>query len=144
MGLIPGWPPATESLYTIVPMALVVFLYYQFLGVREHGVGYLKQFTGGLPPSGLNPFLTIFLAGVAGLVFVIELIGHIFRPASLSLRLFGNMTGDHTLLSTTLTLAPIGAPMFAMMLGLLVSTIQALVFSLLTSVYIKLAVSHDH
>lgn len=143
-GLFPGWLPPTDQLNTNAAMALFVFFFYNGLGLKEHGFHYFKQFTGGLPPAGYSFGLTIVLSLIAGLVFVIETVGHIFRPASLSLRLWGNMNGDHILLSTVFDLAPWGVPMLALGLGLFVGLIQALVFSLLTTVYIKLAVSHDH
>lgn len=143
-GLLPGWLPPTDNLNTNLAMALSVFILYNVLGIKEHGFHYFKQFTGGLPAPGYGIGLTVFLTLIAGLVFVIEMIGHIFRPASLSLRLLGNMNGDHILLGTVSGLVPLFLPMAAMALGLFVGLIQALVFSLLTTVYIKLAVSHDH
>ncbi len=143
-GLFPGWLPATDSLNTNAAIAICVFVFYNTLGLKEHGFHYFKQFTGGLPPPGYGAGITIVLALIAGLVFVIETIGHIFRPLSLSFRLWGNMTGDHILLGTTSGLVPLILPIVAMALGLFVAVVQALVFSLLTTVYIKLAVSHDH
>jgi len=143
-GFLPGWLPPTESLNTAAAMAVSVFVFYNVLGLKEHGFHYFKQFTGGLPVPGYGIPLTIFLTLVAGLVFIIEMVGHIFRPVSLSLRLVGNITGDHILLGTVSELVPLVVPMLAMALGLFVGLIQALVFSLLTTVYIKLAVSHDH
>jgi F-type H+-transporting ATPase subunit a len=143
-GLLPGWLPPTESLYTNLAMAGFIFVFYNLLGLKEHGFHYFKQFTGGLPPSGYNIGLTLVLVGIAGLIIVIEVVGHVFRVASLSLRLFGNMYGDHTLLGTVSGLVPLIVPVGALALGMFVGLIQALVFSLLTTVYIKLAVSHDH
>jgi len=143
-GLIPGWLPPTENLNTNLAMALFVFTLYNILGIKEHGFGYIKQFTGGLPAPGYPMVMTLILSAVAILVFVIETMGHAFRPLSLSFRLWGNLNGDHILLGTVLDLVPWGLPIIAMTLGLLVGVIQALVFSLLTTVYIKLAVSHDH
>jgi F-type H+-transporting ATPase subunit a len=143
-GLIPGIPPATENLNTNLAVALLVFVFYQFLGFKEHGFGYLKQFTGGLPPAGMSAAMTVVLSAIAMLVLVIELVGHMFRPVSMSLRLWGNINGDHILFGTVMQLIPIGLPMAVLALGMFVGLIQAFVFSLLTTVYIKLAVSHDH
>lgn len=144
MGLIPGFLPPTDNINTNLAMALFMFVTYQFLGVKEHGIHYLKQFTGGLPPSGYPVVLTLVLTGIAGLMFVIELIGHAIRPLSLSLRLWGNINGDHTLVGVFLGITPLIVPVVFMILGVFVSFVQAFVFSLLSTVYIKLAVSHDH
>ena len=143
-GLVPGIPPATENLNTNLAVAILVFVFYQFLGFKEHGFGYLKQFTGGLPPSGMAPVMTVVMSLIAMLVLVIELVGHLFRPVSMSLRLWGNINGDHILFGTVMQLIPIGLPIAVLALGMFVGLIQAFVFSLLTTVYIKLAVSHDH
>ena len=144
MGMIPGFPPPTENLNTNFGIALCSFLSYQYFGIKEHGFHYLQQFTGGLPPKGYGFALTAFMVLVAGLIFVIEIIGHLIRPLSLSLRLWGNINGDHTLVGSVLDLVPLFVPIVAMVLGVLVCFIQSLVFSLLSAVYIKLAVSHDH
>ena len=78
------------------------------------------------------------------LLMVIELISHGARPFSLSLRLFGNISGDHQVLATFTSLVPIGVPVAFLGFGLLVAFIQAFVFTLLTAVYFGLATSHDH
>ena len=131
-GLIPGFIPATESLSNNLAMGLTVFLVYNIAGLREHGAHYIKQFTG--------PMMAI-----APLMLVIELIGHVFRPVSLSLRLMGNVFADHLLVGIFTTNAPyVLIPSALMFFGLLVALIQSFVFTVLTSVYISLAVSHDH
>lgn len=131
-GLIPGFIPATESLSNNLAMGLTVFLVYNFAGLKEHGAHYIKQFTG--------PMLAI-----APLMLVIELIGHVFRPVSLSLRLMGNIFADHLLVGIFTSNFPhILIPSALMFFGLLVAMIQSFVFTLLTSIYISLAVSHDH
>lgn len=144
MGLIPGVPPPTQDINNNLAMALSVFVLYQFFGFNEHGISYLKQFTGGLPPKGYGLGITLVLSLIAILMVGIELIGHIIRPVSLSLRLWGNINGDHTLVGVFLGIVPLLVPVVFMVLGVFVSTVQALVFSLLTTVYLKLAVSHDH
>lgn len=131
-GLIPGFVPATENLNTNLAMGLTVFLVYNFVGFKEHGAHYLKQFAG--------PMLAI-----APLMFVIELISHLFRPVSLSLRLMGNIFADHLMLGIFTSTAPhIIIPSALMFFGLLVALVQSFVFTLLTGIYIALAVSHDH
>lgn len=131
LGVIPGFLPPTDNINTNAACALTVFGAYNYYGFREHGIKYLKQFTG--PIFWLAP-----------LMFFIELFSHLFRPFSLSVRLFGNIFGDHLVLSIFSGLVPLIVPIAFMILGIAVSLIQAFVFSLLSSVYIALAVSHEH
>lgn len=131
LGIVPGCEPATGNINTNLGMALVVFLVYNYYGFKEHGIKYLKQFAG--PVLWLAP-----------LMFVIEMLSHMFRPLSLSIRLFGNMFGDHMVLAIFADLVPLLVPMIFIVLGIVVSLIQAFVFSVLATVYIALAVSHDH
>lgn len=131
-GLIPGFVPATENLSNNLAIGTMVFLIYNFAGFREHGIHYMKQFTG--------PMLAL-----APIMLIIELVGHMFRPVSLSLRLMGNIFADHLLVGIFTSNAPyVLVPSALMFFGLLVALIQGFVFTLLTSVYISLAVSHDH
>ncbi len=131
MGLIPGFPPATESMSTNLAMGFTVFLVYNFAGIKSNGIGYLKHFLG--PVWWLAPLLLL-----------IELISHVVRPISLSLRLYGNIFGDHLVLSVFSSLVPIVLPSLLLFFGLLVATLQSFVFTLLTSIYISIATSHDH
>lgn len=131
VGLIPGMTPATENINMSFAMGVFVFLVYNFMGFKENGLGYLKHFAG--PIWWLAPFL-----------FVLELISHIVRPFSLGLRLANVMMGDHTVVSVFLDMAPIGAPLPFYLMGMLVSFIQAFVFTLLSMVYIAIATAHDH
>lgn len=133
LGLIPGFIPPTANLYTNAACAIIVFLYYNYQGFKEHGFGYLKHFAGPL----------IYLAP---LMFVIEIISHLFRPFSLTVRLYGNISGDHTVLAifSSLVPYPVIYPVVFMFLGLMVALIQAFVFATLSTVYIGLAVSHEH
>jgi len=136
MGLVPGLAPPTSNLNTSLACSVVVFVTYNIAGLRAHGIGYLKHFLGPI-------------WFIAPLMLVIELIGHAFRPISLGVRLGGNMTGDHMVvgmfgeLATGLLGIPFLLPVPFLFLGLLVSVIQTLVFCLLTTIYISLAVSHD-
>jgi len=131
-GLVPGFIPTTESLNTNLAMGLMVFFVYNYAGFKEHRLHYLKQFAG--------PMLAI-----APLMLTIELISHLFRPVSLSLRLMGNIFADHLMLGIFTSTAPhILIPSALMFFGLLVSLVQSFVFTLLTGIYISLAVSHDH
>ena len=132
LGLVPGMTPATDNINTTIALGIFVFFVYNFLGLKEHGILYLKQFLG--------PLLIL-----APLMVVIELMSHFVRPMSLGLRLQGNMMGDHTVLSLFLNLAPYyGLPVIFYGLGLFVCFMQAFVFTMLTMIYVSLAISHDH
>lgn len=139
MGLVPGLAPPTSNLNTSLAPAIMVFIVYNVAGIREHGfVNYLKHFMG-----------PVFW--IAPLMVLIELVGHAFRPISLGVRLTGNMTGDHMVLGSFGDLAsgifsvPALLPIPFLALGTMVCTIQTLVFCLLSTVYIALAVEHsDH
>ena len=137
-GLVPGFLPPTDSVNTNGAAALSVFILYHAAGIRSTGLAYAKHFWA---PPGLAIYLAIPIGIVLG---AIELFSHAFRPVTLSLRLYGNISGDHTVFASFLSLVPIGVPIVFLLFGLLVSTVQAFVFTLLTSVYIALATSHDH
>lgn len=131
MALVPGFGVPTTTLKTNLGIALLVFLWTHVCGVREHGAGYFKHFLGPLPL-------------LAPLMLPIELISHVARPASLALRLMGNMAADHKVVFTFFTLVPLLVPVPFLILGLLVSVVQTLVFCLLSMVYISMAEAHDH
>jgi len=131
VGLIPGVKMPTDSISFNMGLAALVFILYNFWGIREVGlVHYLKHMCGPV-------------WWIAPLLFVIEVISHFIRPAALTLRLYGNMTRDHLAIAvfTKLTGAPI--PVIFYLLGTFVCLIQAFVFTLLTMVYIRLAVVHE-
>jgi F-type H+-transporting ATPase subunit a len=133
IGLIPGFLPPTEHLSTTLALGVFSFIYYNVKGCKEQGtLNYLKHFAGPL-------------WYLAVLIFPIELISNAIRPLSLALRLKSNMMGDHLVLSIFSGLAPFLVPIIFMILGILVSFIQAYVFTVLSMVYISLATSHhDH
>lgn len=139
MALIPGSAVPTSNFNTNVAMAVTVFFMYHFFGIREHGIlKYLAHFMG--PLEGPIKYI------MAPLMIPIELISHFARPLSLSLRLLGNMFGDHTVFAVFMGLValPLIYPLPFLGLGLLVCVVQTLVFVMLTTVYISLAVAHDH
>jgi len=139
LGLIPGFYVATDNWNTTLAMAIVVFLMYNYYGMKTHGVGkYLAHFMG--PLEGKLRFI------MAPIMVPIELISHIARPLSLSLRLLGNMFGDHKVFGVFMGLSalPLFYPLPFLALGLLVAIVQTLVFVLLSMVYISLATAHDH
>ncbi len=129
-GVIPGMMPPTDTLNTNAAMAVTVFVAYNYYGFKAHGIKYIKHFMG--PIWWLAPIM-----------LVVELISNFVRPVSLSLRLFANMLGDHTALGIFSHLLPVIVPIFFMILGIFVSFIQALVFSILSAIYIALAVAHE-
>jgi F-type H+-transporting ATPase subunit a len=129
--LIPGFAPATDTLKTNLALALLVFVLTHYYGLKEHGPSYIKHFLG--PIWWLSP-----------LILVIELISHLVRPASLALRLMGNMAADHKVIFAFFALVPVFVPVPFYFLGLLVCVVQTLVFCLLSMVYISMAISHDH
>ena len=130
-GLVPGFVPSTESINTNLAMGLMVYVIYNLAGIKEHGWAYVKQFLG--PVWWLAP-----------LFFCIEFISHLARPMSLSLRLYGNIFGDHLVLSVFTGLTWLVLPAFLLFFGLLVAVLQSFVFTLLTGIYLSLALSHDH
>lgn len=131
LGMIPGFLPPTDNLNTTLALGAFVFIYYNWVGFKEHGIGYLKHFMG--------PLLWL-----APLMIIIEVASHVFRPLSLALRLRGNIMGDHVVLHVFSDLIPIIVPVIFFGIGFFVCFIQAFVFCLLTMVYISLSTSHDH
>jgi F-type H+-transporting ATPase subunit a len=134
-GLVPGLMAPTSNLNVTVGCALTVWVYYHFQGFREQGVvAYLKHFA--VPPG--SPVI------MAPLMLVIELIGHSARVLSLSLRLFGNIFGEELVIIILASLVPFIVPLPMMFLGLLTGTLQALIFAILTMVYLGGAVAVEH
>jgi F-type H+-transporting ATPase subunit a len=149
MGLLPGFGAPTANLNTTIGLALCSFIGYNVIGVREQGISYLKHFVGpmtSLPGSSFMAklvFVPLLLISVM-FFFILELFSHGFRPVSLSLRLFGNMMGDHEVIGAFIGLTKLVVPVAFYVMGTLVSLIQAFVFTLLSMIYVALAVSHGH
>lgn len=143
---IPGMQAATSKLSTTVALGVFVFLVTQFEGIRHAGpFGHLKHLAGGSFP-GLPIFVKLPLWV---LMFPLHVIGELARPVSLSLRLFGNIMGEDTLIAVIVSISvflfsviPVPIPLHVplLFLGLLAGLLQALVFSLLSSIYIGGAV----
>lgn len=132
IGIVPGLFPPTANINTTLSCALVVFVFTHFIGVKYHGVKYIKHFMG--PVWWLAP-----------LIFVIELIGHAARVLSLTFRLFGNMMGHEIVLGILFALAGLFlAPLPIMALGIFVAFVQAFVFFLLSIIYFSGAMEHAH
>jgi F-type H+-transporting ATPase subunit a len=149
LGLLPGFAPPTGNLNTTIGLALCSFIGYNVIGVREQGGAYFKHFIGpmtGLPAStiiGKLAFLPLLLIS-ATFFFILEAFSHGFRPVSLSLRLFGNMMGDHEVITAFIKLTKVVVPVAFYAMGTLVAVIQAFVFTLLSMIYVALAISHGH
>ncbi len=137
MGLIPGFKPATATLNMTIALALVAITYVQIQGVREHGLwGYIRHFMG--EPLWLAP-----------LMLPLHIIGELAKPLSLSIRLFGNIFGEETVILQITLLGPLvlfGSKVLPLqfpivVFGVFTSIVQALVFTVLTSAYILMITS---
>jgi F-type H+-transporting ATPase subunit a len=132
IGLVPGFFSPTADFNTTLSMAICTFILTHAIGIKYHGIKYVKHFLGPIPL--LAPFMLI-----------IELIGHVARVMSLSIRLLGNIAGKETVLGILFVLAGLYlAPLPILCLGVLVSLIQALVFALLSIVYFAGAMEEAH
>ena len=130
IGLVPGFITPNDTIKTNLALALVVFLLTHILGIKEHGFAYFKHFLG--PVLWLAPLMVL-----------IELVSHLARPVSLTMRLMGNMVADHKVVMSFFALVPLLVPVPFYLLGLLVCLIQAIVFCTLTMVYLGMAVEHE-
>ena len=131
LGLVPGCVAPTGSLNTTAGFAIVVFLYYNAVGIRLHGIKYFKHFLGPIPI-------------MAPLMLPLEIISELARPFSLSVRLFANMMAGHVIVGLLYAAFFLVAPVVGMLFeGCITAPIQAFVFSLLTMVYLGGAVMAD-
>ena len=132
IGLVPGFFPPTASYNTTLSCAIVVFCFTHYIGIKYHGAKYYKHFVG--PVWWLIPIM-----------LPIELISHLARVLSLSMRLFGNMSGHELVLAILFGLA--GAffvPLPIMAMGIFVAFVQAFVFFMLSIMYFAGAMEHAH
>jgi F-type H+-transporting ATPase subunit a len=136
MGLIPGFDSPTSNINTTAACAVPVFLATHYYGIKVHGFSYIKHFLG--------PIRSLFALPLMLLMFLIELIGHLVRPLTLSVRLFGNMVAKHILLLVLALMAPAIIPVTILGLGVLVGLVQAFVFVLLSAMYLAGAVEEAH
>ncbi len=134
LGMIPGFLPPTDTLDTTLALGLVVFVSTHYFGVKEHGLAYFKHFLG--------PIVAWYALPLMILMLLIETISHLVRPMSLGVRLMGNIMGDHKVLGIFLGFGILFLPLPIMVLGTVVAVVQTLVFSLLSMVYIALAIEH--
>ena len=131
LGLIPGLESPTANAVVPLGFALVTFIYYHYHGVRSNGFSYYKQFVG--PVWWLS-----------WLLLPIEIISHLARVLSLTVRLYANMFAGDLVTLAFFSLVPIGIPLVFLGLHVFVASVQAYVFFLLAAIYLSLAVAHDH
>jgi F-type H+-transporting ATPase subunit a len=144
MGLVPGVGGATSDVNTTTAWAIISFLVYNYVGIREHGFWYINQFLGPSFFSVTLFGLKIHVRPLAPLFLPLEIFLHLARILTLSVRLLANMFADHTIVLVWVGLVPVAIPAIFMGLGLLVAFLQAFVFSLLTMVYIGMALEEAH
>lgn len=140
-GLIPGFAPPTSNFNTTVACALVIFFTTHIYGVREHGLKYFKHFLGPITSGPWYAWPGIL--ALMALMLVVEIISHLARPLSLSVRLAANLTADHTVVGGFYKLFELAAPIPIMLLGVIVCIVQTLVFCILSTVYISMAIAHE-
>ena len=132
LGLIPGISAPTSSPWVPLGLAVPTFLFYNYQGFRAQGlIGYLKHFCGPI-------------WWMAWLLLPIELVSHLARMLSLTIRLYANMFASDMVSLGFFSLVPVGVPVIFLGLHVFVSIIQAFVFMLLTMIYLSLAVAKEH
>ena len=132
IGLIPGFESPT-GVSPVVPLgcAICAFFYYHAQGFKHAGVSYLKHFAGPMPL-------------LAPLMIPIEIVSHMARPLSLTVRLFANMYAGEQVTLAFLSVTYLVAPALFMGLHVFVSFLQAYIFALMTMMYVGNAVAHEH
>ena len=136
IGLIPGFESPTGNLNTTAACAVPVFLATHIFGIKASGFRYFVHFLG--------PVRSILALPLMVLMFFVEILGHLARPVTLAIRLFGNLQAKHMILMILAVLAPWIIPTAILGLGVLVSIVQAFVFVLLSTLYIAAAVEDGH
>ncbi len=135
MGLVPGLTSPTKSINVTLGCALTVAIYYHIEGVKAQGLGaYLKHFAA---PPGAPLF-------IAPIMLPIEIISHVSRVLSLSLRLFGNIFGEELVILILFSIVPFLVPLPMMFLAIITASLQAFIFVLLTAIYLGGAVATEH
>jgi F-type H+-transporting ATPase subunit a len=142
LAIIPGFQPPTANWNTTLALALTVFVSYNYFGIRKHGLrNYILHFCGPIRGWKALPFMIV--------MFIIEFIGHLARPVSLSIRLFGNIFGEESVVTILLGLSWLVMPYLIWLgvmlpLSLFTAAVQTFVFIMLTMVYIAGAVEEAH
>ncbi len=140
LGLVPGFLPPTSSMSVTLACGGIIFVATHIYGLKENGFNHIKHLFG--------PIIKWYALPLMILIFMIEVISHLVRPMSLAIRLMANMFADHTVLGIFMMLSVMAGlggfllPVPVLLLGSLVVVVQALVFCLLSTVYIAMAVEH--
>jgi F-type H+-transporting ATPase subunit a len=134
-GLVPGMLAPTSNMNVTVGLALTVWAYYHYQGIRVQGIGpYFAHFAA---PPGAPVWM-------APIMLPIELISHLSRVMSLSLRLFGNVFGHELVVAILFVIIPWFVPLPMMLLGIVTGALQAFIFALLATIYLAGAVAVEH
>ena len=131
IGVIPGFESPTANPVVPLGCAICAFVYYQTQGFKHAGAAYLKHFAGPMP-------------ALAPLMLPIELISHLARMLSLTIRLYANMFAGDLVTLVFFSLVPLGVPIIFLGLHIGVSLLQTYIFVLLTTVYLQGAVADEH
>ncbi len=131
LGIIPGFMSPTQAVYVPAGLAMCSFLYYNIVGIRKSAVNYAKHLLGPIP-------------AMAPLMLPIEIISHLARPLSLTIRLFANMYAGEQLTLVFLSLTYLVGPVIFMGLHVFVSLLQSYIFVLLSAIYIGGAIAEEH
>jgi F-type H+-transporting ATPase subunit a len=132
LGLVPGIHAPTQVATVPFGLAILVFIYYNFYGFKDQGFfGYLKHFAGPV-------------WWIAWLLFPIEITSNLARMMSLTIRLWANMFAGDLVTLVFFSLVPVAIPVVFLALHILVSVVQALVFTLLPMIYLSEATRHEH
>lgn len=131
IGIIPAFESPTMSASVTAALAVCTFLYYNAMGLGANGIKYLAQFAGPV-------------WWLAWMMVPIEIISHLARPLSLSVRLYGNMFAGEQVITVFLGAVHLLVPVIFMVLHLLVAFVQTYVFTALAMIYVSMATSHEH
>jgi F-type H+-transporting ATPase subunit a len=131
VGLIPGLKSPTADIVVTLGCALLTFVFYHYQGIRKNGFGYIKQFLGPV-------------WWMAWLMLPLEIISHLARLLSLTVRLYANIFAGDLVTLAFFSLIPIGIPLIFLSLHVMVSVVQAFLFMALAMSYLSLAVSEEH
>lgn len=144
LGLVPGVGGGTVDPNVTWAWAIISYVVYNVVGIQRHGAKYIYQFMG---PALWNPTIggkTWHVRLLAPVFLPLEIFLHAARMLTLAVRLLANMNADHLVVAVFLGMVPIGVPAIFMGLGLLIAFLQAFVFSLLTMIYIGMALEEAH
>src|ERR1051326_2435176 len=131
IGLIPAFESPTNYAYVTCGCALATFSYYHLVGIQAHGFKYILHFMGPI-------------WWLAWLMLPIEIVSHLARPLSLTVRLYANMFAGEQVTLVFLNMTKLVIPVVFMGLHVFVGIVQAYIFMLLTMVYVGGAVAHEH